>query len=538
MSDTHPRATLRRRSLARAAGGSLAAALLPAIPARAQAGPDPLRIAFADPISSLDPQLNNNAGDRSVALFFFDLLINNNDNALQPGLATRWTATGPLTWEFELRPGVKWHDGRDFTADDVVFSYARAPNVPGSVASFAGYLRTVATVEATGPLSLRITTKEPNPLLPLNLASVHIVSRHATEGATTDDFNTGRALIGTGPFRYVSYTPGARTVMRRNDEYWGGKSAWANVDYRYVGNPAARTAALLAGDVDVIDKVSVADVAKLKENGAVRVFAYDGLRVLVMQPGFTPPGPNRYVTGADGKPLEKNPIHDVRVRRALTMAINRQGLVDRLMQGTATVASQWMPKGTFGYDPSIPATPYDPEGARKLLAEAGYPQGFNLVIHVPADRYVAGSETAQAVAQAWSRIGVRTSVETLTWTLYQSRVNKGEFAMTMIAWGNGTGESSYGLLNILATQDASRGQGVSNWGHYSNAEVDALMDKASAAFDEREREALLQKAARIVDAEVGIMPLFHYQNIWAARRGLLVKPLNSDRTVAAMVSRD
>ncbi len=512
----------------------LAALLLPAA-ARAQ---DPLRIAFADPVSSLDPQLNNNAGDRSVDLFFFDLLINNNDNALQPGLATSWRATSPLTWEFELRQGVKWHDGADFTADDVVFSYARAPNVPGSVASFASYLRTISKVEATSPHSLRITTREPTPNLPLNLASIHIVSRHAAEKATNEDFNAGRAVIGTGPFRFVAYTPGANVRMRRNDEYWGRKSIWPTVDYRYVSNPAARTAALLAGDVDVIDKVSVADVAKLKESSAVRVFAYPGLRVLVMQPGFTPPGPNRYVTAPDGKPLDKNPIHDVRVRRALNMAINRQGLVDRLMQGTANVANQWMPEGTFGYEPRIGPQPFDPDAAKKLLAEAGYPQGFNLVIHVPADRYVAGSETAQAVAQMWSRIGVRTTIETLTWTIYQSRVNKGEFAMTMIAWGNGTGESSYGLLNILATQDAAKGQGVSNWGHYSNQDVDRALDEATSAFDDRERETILQRAARQVDQDVGIMPLFHYQNIWAARRGLLVKPLSSDRTVAEMVSRE
>ena len=507
-----------------------------ALPVRAQGEP-PLRIAFADPISSLDPQLNNNAGDRSVSLFFFDLLINNNDNALQPGLAETWTATGPLTWEFTLRQGVKWHDGKEFTADDVLFSYQRAPNTPGSVASFGGFLRTVGKVEATGPYGLRITTKEPNPLLPLNLASIHIVSRHVGETATSEDYNTGKALIGTGPFRYVSYTPGARTVMRRNETYWGPKSIWATVDYRYVSNPAARTAALLAGDVDVIDKVSVADVAKLRESPNVRLYAYPGLRLLLLQPSFNP-GPNRYVTGADGKPLDVNPILDVRVRRALNMAINRPALAERLMQGTAAAASQLMPEGTFGYEPGIRMPAFDPDGARKLLAEAGYPNGFSLVMHIPADRYVSGSETGQAVAQMWSRIGVRSTIETLTWTVYQSRVNKAEFAMTMIAWGNGTGEASYGILNILATQDIPHGAGASNWGHYSSKPVDRALDEAIATFDDPKREAILQSAIRTIDADVAIMPLFHYQNIWAARKGLVVKPKSSDRTVAEMVSKE
>ena len=220
------------------------------------------------------------------------------------------------------------------------------------------------------------------------------------------------------------------------------------------------------------------------------------------------------------------------------MAINRPALADRLLQGTATAADQWMPAGTFGYNPAVTAPPFNPEAARALLAEAGYPQGFRLVMHIPVDRYVAGSETAQAVAQMWSRIGVATSIETLTWTIYASRVNKGEFAMTMIAWGNGTGEASYGLLNILATQDVAKGQGVSNWGHYSSAAVDRDLDEATAAFDDHQREAFLQDAARRVDADAAIFPLYHYQNIWAARRGLVVRPQSSDRTLATMVTRE
>lgn len=506
------------------------------LPAAASAQ-TPLRIAFADPVSSLDPQLNNNAGDRSADMFFFDFLVNNNDGGMQPGLATAWRSTGPLTWEFELRRGVKWHDGVEFTADDVVFSYARAPRVPGSVASFASFLRTIETVEALDPYRLRITTNVPNPNLPLNLASVHIVSRHAGEGRSSEDYNTGKALIGTGPFRFVSYTPGARIEMRRNDEYWGGAPAWATVDYRYIANPAARTAALLAGDVDVIDKVSVADVPKLTASPAVKVYPYPGLRVLVLQPGFGV-GPTPFVSGPDGKPLSTNPIEDRRVRRALDMAINRTALADRLLQGTAVPASQWMPAATFGFNPAVTVTPFDPDGARRLLAEAGYPAGFRLTMHIPVDRYVSGSETAQAVAQMWSRIGVQTTVETLTWTVYASRVTKKEFAMTMLAWGNGTGEASYGLLNILATNDATKGQGVANWGHYSNPAVDRDLDAATGAFDEKAREAFLQDAARLVADDTGILPLFHYQNIWAARAGLVVRPQSSDRTLATMVTRE
>ena len=525
---------MKRRDLALLLTGLAASGSAPR--ARAQpAAARKLTIAFGDPVSSLDPQLNNLAGDRSVSLFFFDLLVQNNNNALQPGLAESWRQLDDLLWEFVLRPGVRWTDGRPFTADDAVFSLARAPDVPGSVASFAGYLRTVDKVEATGPLALRIRTREPNPLLPLNIASVHMVSRHATEGATSADFNTGKALVGTGPYTLVRYTPGDRTLMRAKPDYWGGRPLWDEVDYRYIPNATARTAALLAGDVDVIDKVAVADLAQLRAREDVAVYAYPGLRLLLLQPSFTP-GPNRYITDAAGKPLPENPLLDRRVRQALSLAINRQALAERLLHGTADSTGQYMPANSFGHDPAIPVPAPDPEAARKLLAESGHPGGFTLTVHLPNDRYVLGPETVQAVAQMWTRIGVRTQVEAVPWSVYSAQVRKGEYAMTTLAWGNGTGEGTYALVNVLGSQDPKQGRGVSNWGHYASPAVDAALENAMRTFDDPARERILQDAARLIADDVGIIPLFHYQNIWAARRGLKVTPLSSDRTVAAMVT--
>ncbi|MDR3099542.1 MAG: ABC transporter substrate-binding protein [Paraburkholderia sp.] len=511
---------------------SVAAVLLSAsVAADAQT----LRIAFADPLSSLDPQLNNHAGDRSDDLHFWDLLVENKWNKLQPGLAVSWKPLDAKTWEFKLRPNVKWQDGTPFTAADVIFSYQRARNVPGSVATFAGYLRTIESVSAPDPLTLIIKTKAPNPDLPLNLASVHIVSKHIGEKSQTDDYNSGRAMIGTGPYKFVSYTPGDRVEMVRNDQYWDGKPLWAKVDYRYVNNGAARTAALLAGDVDVIDKVSASDIPRLKQAPNVTVYPYPGLRVMLLQPSFRE-GSNQYITDNDGKPLPKNPLLDVRVRRALSLAINRDAIVTRIMQGTASVANQWMPKNTFGYDPAVKDIPFDAAQAKKLLAEAGYPNGFKIVMHVPNDRYPQGPETAQAVAQFWTRIGVKTQVEVVPWSIYASRAGKNEYAMSMLAWGNGTGEASYALVNVLATVDAKKGLGASNWGHYSNPGVDQALDAATAEFDEGKREAILRHSVEIVSNDVGVIPLFHYQNVWAARKGLKVSPYTSDRTVAMQVT--
>ncbi len=215
--------------------------------------------------------------------------------------------------------------------------------------------------------------------------------------------------------------------------------------------------------MDVIDKVSPADVKKLAATPGVSLFAYPGLRALLIQPSFRE-GPNEFIRDNQGRPLAENPLRDVRVRQALSLAINRKAIVERILQNTVTEANQWMPANTFGYNPQVKNIANDPAQAKKLLAEAGYPDGFQLTVHVPGDRYPLAPETLQAVAQFWARIGVKVDLQVVPWSVYASRANKNEYAVTVIAWGNGTGEASYGLTNVLASADAGKGLGSSNWG--------------------------------------------------------------------------
>lgn len=518
--------------------GLLAAATLAALAAGGPAAAQSLAIGFADPVSSADPQLNNHAGDRSLALHFWDSIVASRDGGkLDPGLAVSWKALDDKTWEFKLRPDVRWQDGTPFTADDIVYSFQRARSVPGSVASYAGALRTVESTTAKDPLTVIVRTNTPNPMLPLEIASVYVVSKHVGERSKTEDYNAGRAVVGTGPYKLVSYTPGDRSVFERSPGYWGPKPAWEKVTYRFIANGAARTAALLSGDVDVIDKVAVTDVEKLRKTPSVAVYTYPGLRVLLLQPTHRA-GPNEFITDEAGKPLAANPLHDLRVRQALSLAINRKGIADRVLQGTVTVANQWMPKGSFGFNPEVADIAYNPEQAKKLLADAGFPKGFRITVHVPGDRYPQAPETVQAVAQFWTRIGVKTAVEVVPWSVYSARATKNDYAVSVIAWGNGTGEAGYGLLQTLATTDAKRGRGANNWGRYSNEAVDKALDAATVEFDARRREAIFRHAAKLVTDDVGHIPLFHYQNIWAAKKGLKVVPLLSDRTTAMQVSRE
>ncbi len=520
-----------RRNLAAAA---VAAALLAAAPALLA---ETLTIGFADPVSSADPQLNNHAGDRSLALHFWDSLVESRDGGkLEPALAKSWKALDDKTWEFKLRDDIKWQDGTPFTAADIVYSFERARSVPGTVASYTGALRNVESTTAADPHTVIVKTLTPNPMLPLEIASVYVVSKHVGEKSKTEDYNAGRAMVGTGPYKFVSYVPGDRSIFEANPSYYGPKPVWDKVVYRYINNGAARTAALLSGDVDVIDKVAVTDVEKLRKTLSVSVYTYPGLRVFLLQPNVTEK-PNEYITDADGKPLEKNPLADAKVRQALSIAINRKAIADRILQGTVTVANQWMPKGSFGFNPDIPEIPYNVEHAKKLLAEAGYPNGFQITIHVPGDRYPQAPETVQAVAQFWTRAGVKTNVEVVPWTVYSGRARKNEYAVSVIAWGNGTGEAGYGLLQTLATNDPAKGRGANNWGRYSNEAVDKALDAATVEFDAGKRESVFRHAAKLVTDDVGQIPLFHYKNIWAAKKGLKVVPLLSDRTTAMQVTK-
>ncbi len=494
-----------------------------------------LTIGYADAISSLDPQLNNHAGDHNAAQMLFSTLTPKDVNGPVPWLAESWELIDATTWAFKLRDDANWTDGTPVTSADIKFSYERAVDVPGSVASFRGFLRTVDEVEIIDDKTFRIKTNVPNPLLPINLSTVYIVSKHIGETAASDDYNSGKALVGSGAYELENYIPGDRLVLTRNEEYWGPKPEWESVEYRYISNPAARTAALLAGDVDVIGKVSLSDMDTLEASDDVTVYAYPGLRVLLLQPSFNPE-PSEFITDNDGNPLDVNPLLDVRVREALNIAINREAIVDRIMRGGATVANQWMPEGSFGYDPEVGDIAFDPEGAKALLAEAGYPDGFRLTMHVPGDRYPMATETAQAVAQFWTRAGVQTQVEAVPYSVYAGRANNNEFAMSMIGWGNGTGEGTYAMTTILATHDKDKGLGASNWGRYSSERLNAALEKATSEFDDAKREEYIFEGVKAVSEEVGVIPLFHYKIIWAARKDLKVVPWTSDRNVAQQVT--
>jgi peptide/nickel transport system substrate-binding protein len=508
--------------------GALCAACL-AAPAFAQT----LTIGAAAPVTSIDPHFHNLGPNNALTMHIFDRLIERDSRARpHPSLATAWRAVSERVWELELRQGVTWHDGRPFTADDVVFSFARVPNVPNSPGGFQGFLRAIERVEVVNPHLIRLHTRAPHPLMPLDLASVSIIARHAAEGMATEDFNTGRAAIGTGPYRLTAFRSGDRVEMVRNDSYFGGAEPWARVNYRMLLNDASRTAALLAGDVDMIEQIPTSDLARLRRDARITVTEIPSLRTVYIAPDWSREGSPPGVTDNAGQPLAQNPFRDARVREALSLAINRDALVERVMEGAATSTAQWLPAGAFGYNPDVKPDAFDPERARRLLAEAGFPDGFRLTLATPNDRWPNDARIAQAIAQMWTRVGVRTAVEALPWAGFVPRRARLEFGIQIAAWGSSTGEASNFLVNVIASNDRARLTGANNNARFSSARFDAFIARASATMDEEMREAMWREAVQMVAQERPVIQLVQYLNTWALRRGLRHDPRMDERTIA------
>ncbi|WP_270935359.1 ABC transporter substrate-binding protein [Falsiroseomonas oryzae] len=492
-----------------------------------------LTIATGGAITSLDPHFFNAAPNNAIAEHVFGRLVDRDERArIRPQLAESWRLLSDTEWEFTLRRDVTWHDGRPFTADDVLFTLERAPNVPNSPGGFGATLRSVKAAAAVDPYTLRIVTHWPNPVLLTELASVFVISRHAGTGAATEDYNAGRAAIGTGPFRVASHRQGDRTELARFDAYAGERPNWARVSYRFVAADPARTAALLAGDVDIIDQVAPNDLPRLARDPRVVVSRIASLRLAHMGPDFSRSGPLPLVTDNAGQPLPSNPFLDLRVRRALNMAINRDALAEHAMDGLATPAGQWMPAGAFGHDPATPAPAFDPEGARRLLAEAGFPNGFRMTLHTMNDRFPNDARLSQAVAQMWSRVGVQTAVVAMPWATYSARAARQDFSMSLGSWGSTTGEGLSFAKSVLATFDRERRTGSSNQRRFSAPAFDSLLAEAETIMDDERREAALRGLVRWSAENVPMFPLVHLTNVWALRRGLEHAPRMDERTLA------
>ena len=496
----------------------LAAAALP-FAARAWAqGQGPLRIGLSAPNTTIDPHLQSNVPNNAVNSHIFDALVTNDEqSASKPGLATSWRVLDDTHWEFTLREGVMFSDGSQFTAADAIASIQRANDLP-STASFRTYTRAVKAMSAPTPGTLLIETARPDPLLPNSMSRIRIISAKYKDAATAD-FNNGTAAIGTGPYTFREFVPGSHVALARNDAWWGGKLPFAEVRLRILTESGSRLAALLAGDLDLIEDVPAQGAARVTANPDLQLIKGLSSRLIYLTMDADR-DVSPFVTTKDGSPLGHNPLKKLKVRQALDMAINRAAIVERVMDGNAVAACQFLPTGGPGTAPGFAVTPFDAGRARALLAEAGYPQGFGLTIHGPNNRYVNDGKVLQAIGQMFTRIGIDTKVETVPWTVYVGRSAKHEFSVNLIGWGVNTGETSNPLSAIVATIDKEAGLGVANDGHYSNPAVDGLIKQALRTMDEAARNDVLAKASALAFGDLAILPLHHEVGTWGLRTPL------------------
>jgi peptide/nickel transport system substrate-binding protein len=309
-------------------------------------------------------------------------------------------------------------------------------------------------------------------------------------------------------------------VLKANFAYWSGEEPWEKVTFKILPSAPTRVAALLSKDVDFIEGVPTADLAGLARNATVNLSSRISNRVIYLTLDSNRQTGSPFVFDKAGKPLAKNPLTDARVRRALSLAIDRTAIVSRVMEGSAIPAGQLLPEGSFGTSKNLKAEKQDIDAARKLLAEAGYPDGFALTLHGPAGRYINDDKIVQVVAQMWKRVGVDTKVETMPSAILFTRGSKLEFSAILVGWGSETGEASSPLRALIATYDKDKGMGVSNRGRYSNAEVDRILNTALTTVEDPKRAALLAQATEISMRDTAIIPLHFEVSNWATQRGL------------------
>ena len=494
-----------------------------------------LRIGLAADVSSLDPHFINIAPNITLAAHCFDALVHIDANGrLIPGLAQSWKAISPTQWEFRLRPGVKFHDGSTMTADDVAFSLQRPATLHASPGPFTVFTRIIVATEIVNPLTIRLKTAAPYGPLPLDMASIFIVSRAVAGKASTEDFNSGRALIGTGPFKFARFRRGESIELKRNDAYWGGKAAWDSVLLRILPAATPRLAALLAGDVDMIESVPPADIKRLRADPRFRIEQRPSWRTLLLH---LDQGRNvsPFVSDNNGRSLPRNPLQDARVRLALSRSINREALTSRTLEGLAIPAAGLVAPGILGHATALTPERYDPASARQLLAAAGYAQGFILTLHGPSNRYINDGQVVQTLAQFFSRVGVRTRVETLPLSTYFSKARAGEFSASLLGWGSLAGD--FALRSLLGTSNDASGWGSWNWGHYANTELDRQIGAALANVDEKQRALLSAQAMQTAIKDQAAIPLYHQMASWALRRDLRYPARIDEFTFAQQVTR-
>lgn len=499
------------------ASALLAAALAVALPVSAQT----LRWASQGDAQTMDPHSQNELLTNSMNAQVYEKLVNRDKQlGIGPALATEWQQVSPTLWRFKLRPNVKFHDGTPFTADDVVFSIGRATQDTSLINAYA---RALGTPRAVDPLTVEFQLAAPNPIFLQHLETQFILSRAWCEKnkvtrpldfKNKEESHASLNANGTGPYMLVSRQPGVKTVYKRNPAWWGKfEGNVQEIVFTPIANDATRLAALVSGEIDFVLDPAPRDVPRLRNTAGVKII--DGPENRIVFIGMDQ-FRDKLLYGS--VPGDKNPFKDERVRKALYHAVDIETLRTKLMNGLSVPTGGLTPSPLGAYnDAEIEKRlPYDLALARKLMADAGFADGFEVTLDCPNNRYINDEEICIALAGMWAQLKVKVRVNGMPRATYFPKIEKQDTSMYMLGWGGAITDAETTFTPVLRNR-GEKGVGYWNFGGVKNDKFDALAAASSTEGDPKKREELVKAALREYKEGVHVIPLHRQVIPWAAR---------------------
>lgn len=476
--------------------------------------------------SKTDPQtMDPHAVNSAPVLGFLNniyegLVRRDKDMAIEGSLAVRWEAIGDDGWRFYLRQGVTFHDGAQFTAEDVLFSYQRASS---EAADTASWFAPVSDVVIVDDYTIDFLTRAPNPIFPDSIANFMIMDKDWAEAnnAELPDKDTGNFATlntnGTGVFTLVERQPGLKTVLEPFAGWWSeAEHNVSRAEFTPIQNPATAVAALMTGDVDMINPVPIQDVARLQQRDGVSII--QGIEARVIMLGMPHAADMLKYTGDAGN---ANPFLDLRVRQAIAHSVNVDAILATIMRGAAEPASQLVSPAMRGYSPALAARPaFDPERARALLADAGYGDGFSFGLKCPNDRYLNDEAVCQAVVSMLAQVGVVAELDAMPVRNYWAELREDNFDMYLLGWSPGTFDAEHPIRFLASTPNKEKKLGSWNFGDFSNARVDELLPMIQSEIDDGKRQAMLDESAAIIQKQVAYVPLYVQPLVWGTQQNI------------------
>jgi peptide/nickel transport system substrate-binding protein len=480
-----------------------------------------LRWASQGDPQTMDPHSQNESMTNMMnGQVYEKLVVRDRQLNIVPALATEWQQTSPLTWRFKLRPNVKFHDGSAFTADDVVFSIKRAQEPTSQVNNYGN---AVGTPRAIDPLTVEFTMTQVNPIFLQHIDALWMMSKSWSEKNKVTkplDFKNKEESYaslnanGTGPYMLVSRAPGIKTTYKRNPAWWGKFDGNVQeIVYSSISNDATRLAALVSGEIDFVLDPAPRDIARLRNTAGVKVI--DGPENRILFIGMDQ-ARDKLLYGS--VPGDKNPFKDVRVRRALYHAVDIETMKTKLMNGQSFPTGGVTPSPLGSYnDPQVETRmPFDLAKARALMVEAGYPDGFEVTLDCPNNRYINDEEICIALAAMWSQLKVKVKVNAMPRVTYFAKLDKLDTSMYMLGWGGAVTDAETTLSPVLRNR-GEKGIGYYNYGNSKNDKFDALAAQSGTEPDPKKREEIVKAALREYTSQAHILPLHRQVIPWAAR---------------------